>query len=83
MAAPMLKPHGRIAYDDDHPSGGDLAAALGLIETATRRGLLRLDYGGRISTAFLAREGGWDDAHARRLLDRLVADGWLASMRRG
>ena len=38
---------------------------------------------GRIATAFLCRERGWDRVHARRLLDRLVADGWLVSMRRG
>ena len=79
----MLTPHGRIAYDDKGPSGDGLAEALRLIATATRRGLLRLDYGGRIATAFLARERGWDEAHARRLIDRLVAGGWLASTRRG
>ena len=81
MAAAMPKPHGRIA-DGDGPSE-ELAEALGLIATAARRGLLRLDDGGRIATAFLCRERGWDRAHARRLLDRLVADGWLVSMRRG
>ena len=79
----MPKPHGRTADDDDGPSGEELAEALGLIASATRRGLLRLDYGGRIATAFLCRERGWDRVHARRLLDRLVADGWLVSMRRG
>ena len=79
----MLKPHGRVADNDDGPSGEELTEARDLIETATRRGLLRLDYGGRIATAFLCRERGWDQVHARRLLDRLVADGWLVSMRRG
>ena len=83
MAATMLKPYGCIADNDDGPSGEELAEARDLIATATRRGLLRLDYGGRIATAFLAREGGWGEAYARRLLDRLVADGWLGSMRRG
>ena len=38
---------------------------------------------GRIATAFLAREGGWDEACARRLIERLVADGWLVPTRRG
>ena len=79
----MLTPHGRIAYDDNSPSGDDLAEALRLIATATRRGLLRLDYGGRIAITFPAREGSWDEAHTRRLIDQLVAGGWLASTRRG
>ncbi len=83
MAATMLKPHGCIVDNDDGPSGEELAEALDLIATAARRGFLRLDYGGRIATAFLSRERGWDQVHARRLLDRLVADGWLVSMRRG
>ena len=79
----MLRPQGGIADNGDGPSGDDLTAALRLIAIATRRGLLRLDYGGRIATAFVAREGDWDEAYARRLIDRLVADGRLGSTRRG
>ncbi len=82
MAATVLKPYGCIA-DDEGPSGEALAEALDLIATVARRGLLRLDDGGRIATAFLSRERGWDRVYARRLLDRLVADEWLVSMRRG